>query len=105
MVLKLVYMVVLAVFAMKLLANVLTPHDLLKKHRRGEEGGISIMPQLEIVLLGLLTGLAGAIDQSGSLFHWKATLVWLGGATLVSWVCMVAGTALTGWMLSRTEPD
>lgn len=96
--LKIVYMGLLGLLAIKVVANFSVPFELTKK-KEGE--GISVMLGLDVVLMVLLTALAYGLNEPGSLFHWKATLLWVGGATIGSIVFMFGGSMFAGWLRAR----
>lgn len=97
------FMVVGALFLLKLVANTMAPIALLRRPRgpKGHAPGVSLMPYVEVMLLGLLVGLA--------IVGWAPIRAWatmLGGvaAIVVSYLLLFVVVAVLAGLRHLDEP-
>jgi hypothetical protein len=93
-----------ALFLMKILWNITVPYTLAVRafRARGDESRrISLMPFVELALLGIAAGLS--LLGSGSAWSWGIGMtVLLGGAIAVaSYVHLVVAGAIAGWVVRK----
>jgi hypothetical protein len=96
--------IVTGLFLMKILWNVTIPYVLAVRSLRardGESRGISLLPFVEIALLGIAAGLS-VIDH-GSPWSWSlgTTLLVGGSIAVASYVHLVVAGAVAGWVVKK----
>lgn len=99
---KIPFMLVGAMFLLKLVANTMAPVSLFRRPLgpKGEEPGVSLMPYVEVILLILLVGLASAGWAPVGAF---TTALGGGAAILASYVVMLAVAAVLARLRHRFE--
>ena len=90
--------VVVAFFCAKILWNLAIPYRLAAWPRSDEEKGISLMPMLEVLLLGIAL-LLSLVDQ----WPWNPARIALIGALVIvgSYIHFLLAGMLAGWLASK----
>ncbi|HEX8109190.1 MAG TPA: hypothetical protein VF516_15760 [Kofleriaceae bacterium] len=96
--------IVTGLFLMKILWNVTVPYTLAVRSFRAKDGesrGISLLPFVELALLGVAAGLS--LTERGSPWSWSiGTTVLVGGAIAVaSYVHLIIAGAIAGWVVKK----
>lgn len=103
---KVVIAIPLIFLGLKLISNLGVPYELLRTAKLDgfdRRSGISLMPEVEVFLLGV--GLFLSLFSSGDAFFTKPLflMVWGGLAIVFSYVHMFLVMMIGGWMITRNS--